>query len=324
MKTMKDAISGGFLFIEHLYSEDNPFRGLKVLSGFEKLDTILEGFFVGDLIVICSEPGAGKSSFVYSIALNLSLKAKPPLSLALFGLGKTMEQLALKFICVEGESSFRKITRGYIMCEDWPKLTSAAGRLLGSQLHINFTQVTSVQELIIQVSNFVENNPNISLLIVDSLQNLVPKDTAKISECLRTLKAAALKLRMPIIITSSITMKKGPRDDKPVVADQIYNVIKKYSDVVLRLQEFDVSYSIKSIRRTRPSKNTVSSDDSSLFLNALMTKVKTELIIAKNPNGVTGSVFLDYLPQQGKFQSVDEMPHSAQRGQSEDEEDEEY
>lgn len=297
MEIISDAVRDAFKVVETLYDK-KMCNGLKVLSGFEKLDAIISGFFVGDLYVVCGESGVGKSSFAYSIARNLAVKARPPLSLALFCLNKTPEQVALKIICSDGETSYMETTKGHIARDDWPKLTSSAGRLADSPIHINYSNVASVQDLIRQVSNLVDRKLNISFLIIDSLQNLVPEDKEKTSECLRTLKAAALNLRLPVIITSSINMKKKRRDNRSIVADALYNVITKYADVVLILQkdEYDSSLPSDSVRHA------CGDEDS------LITKIKTKVTIAKNSNGLTGSAFLEYLPQYGGFHDVDERP----------------
>ena len=273
---------------------------LKVMSGFEKLDAILTGFLVGDVHVVCGEPGVGKSTFAYSIARNLVFKANPPISLAFVSLGQTPEMIALKFLCAEVEIPFVNITNGNIMREDWPKLTGAAGRLADSPIYINYSNVTSIHSLITEVSNMLVNKPNISLLIIDSLQNLVPQDEALISECLRNLKAAAVELRLPVIITSSINIKPDSMDKELIVADPIYNVITKYSDVVLILRKDGYDRSLPSKKESHYCRGE----------DASMSRIKTELIIAKNPNGLTGSVFLDHLPQCGCLHDFDERPQS--------------
>ena len=300
MELISEAVRDAFKIVEVAYDE-RASHGLKVLSGFEELDTILSGFYIGDMHVVCGEPGVGKSSFVYNIALNLGVKAKPPISVALFCLDRTPELLALRVLCAEGDTSYTKTIRGNISKDDWPKLTSAAGRLANSRIHINYSDVGSVQDLIVQVSNLVAKESNISILIIDSLQKLASEDKAKISECLRTLKAAALQLRLPIILTSSIDMMTDQRDKGPMVKDPIYSVITKYSDVVLILHRDEYDKSLHSNKESHSCRKE----------NALISRIKTELIIAKNTNGLTGSVFLDYMPQYGRFQDVDERPHSA-------------
>ena len=142
---------------------------------------------------------------------------------------------------------------------------------------------------------------NISLLIIDSLQNLVPEDKATASECLRTLKETALKLRLPIIITSSINMKKYPRNKNPIAADPNYSVITKYSDVVLILRKGECETSLPSIKES----------PSCRYQNALIAKMKIEITIAQKTNGLTGTLFLDYMPQHGGFEDMDERPDSA-------------
>ena len=56
---------------------------------------------------------------------------------AIFSLEMTKEQLVLRMLCSEARVDAHKLRSGYLGKTDWPKLTTAAGRLSESPIFID-------------------------------------------------------------------------------------------------------------------------------------------------------------------------------------------
>jgi replicative DNA helicase len=130
--TMKDVIKDTFKMIEHLYDKKEAITG--VASGFKDLDELTSGFQPGDLIIIGGRPGMGKTAFALNIAQHTAMHMREPV--AIFSLEMSKEQLVMRMLCSESMVDSARVRKGFIGKEDWPKLTSAAGRLADAPIFI--------------------------------------------------------------------------------------------------------------------------------------------------------------------------------------------
>jgi replicative DNA helicase len=62
-----------------------------ISTGYEKLDTLTDGFHNGELIIINAVPSKGKTGFALSLASNIAIKQKK--STAYFSLEMSIESL---------------------------------------------------------------------------------------------------------------------------------------------------------------------------------------------------------------------------------------
>lgn len=254
-------------YIEELKQKDK-----KILStGFEYIDNSIKGLNAGELIVIASRPQIGKTTLLINIAKNVVMNEQ--VSVAIFSL-EMSKQRCIECLNILDSSIIRDIDiESKTNIDDLNDIE----KLAEAKLFIDDTPAISLQELEEKCTK-LKKNEGLEVIFIDYLQ-LVKNNNENICN---ELKCIAKRLDVTIIATAQLTRRIEEREDKrPYIADFSCEGIKPfYSDVIILLYRDDY-YNINS-----PYKNI------------------TELIIAKNSNGETGTVKLLLKKECLKFENI--------------------
>jgi replicative DNA helicase len=177
----------------------------------------------------------------------------------------------------------QKVRTGYLSHQDWPKLTSAAGKLSEAPIFIDDTPGQTVLEIRAKARR-LKMKHDISLIVIDYLQLMQGAKSSEnrqqeISEISRSLKALAREIRVPVIAVSQLSRAVESRTgNRPQLSDlRESGAIEQDADVVVFL--FREEY-------YQPSEE---------------NKNKAEAIIAKQRNGPTGAIPLVFLKEWTRF-----------------------
>lgn len=309
---MEEVIKLSFKVIEGFYDCDEDGKKIGIFSGFQSLDHFIGGFKYGDVTVIAGRPGSGKSTFAFQTAYNAASKFRN--TVGLITLKLSLEQLGMKFICFKSGLDSSRIGGGLISRFDWPRLTSAAGQLVDASIYVDDCPSESIGELVRRIMDLKAERQEVKLVVIDSLQMIVSENRGKLSECLKRIKMAAQSMQLSVIITSSINSVRNQKDNGGTMGDPIYQLIEGYSDLLLLLKEHDTNFVISSGNNndgayrdplsTKGKNRTPAKEDSNVNKSELLTRVRTELIVAKNKKGPTGTLYLDYYPERGRFKDI--------------------
>lgn len=276
---IKDIIKDGIELIESLYHKKSHVTGIP--TGFKNLDIKTAGLQKGDLIIVAARPSMGKSAFAVSITEHVAVEEKIPV--AFFSVEMSKEQLMQRFLCSQAKVDIHKLRTGFLAPSEWPILTSAAGKLSEAPIYIDDTPAINIFELRAKARRLKAHH-NIQLIIVDYLQMLrgVRRGDSRqqeISEISQSLKSLAKELKVPIIAVSQLSRAVESRTDRrPQLSDlRESGAIEQDADVVALLLREDY-YNSESER-----------------------KGEAEIIIAKQRNGPTGSVFLGFIKEYMRF-----------------------
>lgn len=276
---VSEIIKGSIEAIDKLYQRKEHVTGLA--SGFHDFDTKTAGLQPSDLVVIAGRPSMGKSAFASGIAEHAAVVLKKPV--AFFSLEMSKEQLVQRMLCSHARVDAQKVRTGYLSHSDWPKLTSAAGKLSEAPLFIDDTPGMSVLELRAKARR-LKSQQNIELIVVDYLQLMEARNRSEsrqqeISEISRSLKALAREIGVPLIAISQLSRAVESRTgNRPQLSDlRESGAIEQDADLVVFL--FREEY----YNATEENRN------------------KAEAIIAKQRNGPTGSVDLVFLKEWTRF-----------------------
>ena len=270
---------------QHLSDIKSNSKGITgVASGYKKLDEMTSGFQKGDLIVLAARPSMGKTA----LALSLAAQAANENSVGFFSLEMSAEQLTLRMLSSESGIAHHNIRNATISSQEWIELTSVAGRLSQMKLFIDDTAMLSVMDLRAKARK-LKMEHKLQFLIVDYLQLL--HSTTKhenrhqeVSEISRSLKALAKELDIPIIALSQLSRAVDSRMDKrPMLSDlRESGAIEQDADLIMFLYR-DVVYNQET-----------------------ENPALAELIIGKQRNGPTGTVFLNFARELTKFEDAEE------------------
>ena len=278
---MNSVIKDSIRMIEQLFDKKETITG--VPSGFKDLDELTSGFQAGDLVIIGGRPGMGKTAFALNIAQHVGVEMKEPV--AIFSLEMSKEQLAMRMLCAEGMVDASRVRKGFLGKQDWPKLTSAAGRLAESPIFIDDSSALTALEIRAKARRLKREHRGLSLIVVDYLQLMRSKGSfdireQEIAEISRSLKALAKELKVPVVALSQLNRAVEHRGDrKPTLADlRESGAIEQDADIIIFL------YKDGETNKNDP---------------AVRNIVKID--VAKQRNGPTGVINLTFLSQSTKF-----------------------
>lgn len=208
---IRDIIKDSFRSIEDLYSRQQLITG--VPTGFDKIDDLTAGLQRSELIIIAGRPGMGKTAFALNIALHAAMETQIPT--AVFSLEMSKEQLAFRLLSSEARVDAQRLRKGFLGETDWPKLTTAAGRLSDAPLYIDDTPAITVLEMKAK-SRRLKADKGLGLVVVDYIQLMRSSYShdsreREISDISRSLKALAKELNVPVVALSQLNRQVESR-----------------------------------------------------------------------------------------------------------------
>ncbi len=289
---VKDIVRSSFETIERLYEKKEMVTGLA--TGFLDFDVMTSGFQPGDLIIVAGRPGMGKTAFAMCVTQYVGIEKQTPA--AVFSLEMTKEQLVLRMLCSEARVDAHKLRSGYLGKTDWPKLTTAAGRLSEAPIFIDDSSALSVIEMRAKARRLKAEH-GLGLIIVDYMQLMKGRGRAdtreqEISEISRSLKALAKELSIPVIAISQLNRAVESRSEKkPQLADlRESGAIEQDADLIVFIYR-DEAYRPCSCEREAQC--------------TCGRRGMAEAIIGKQRNGPTGTVKLAYIDKYTRFENLE-------------------
>ncbi len=279
---IKEIIKDSFKTIEGLYERKALITG--VSTGYKKVDEITSGFQNSELIIIAGRPSMGKTALAINIAQYASIENETPV--AIFSLEMSKEQLAFRLLASEARVDSQRLRKGFVGEVDWPKLTTAAGRLSEAPIYIDDTPAISVLEMKAKARRLKAEH-GLGLVILDYLQLMRgrgPSREQEISEISRSLKSLAKELEVPVVALSQLNRQVEARSDRrPQLADlRESGAIEQDADVIMFIYRDEVYNKSED----NPEKGLA------------------EVIIGKQRNGPTGLVRLSFLKEYTRFENL--------------------
>jgi len=271
---------------QHLSDIKSNSRGITgIPSGYKKLDRMSSGFQNGDFVVLAARPSMGKTALALSIISNATAEGA---SVGFFSLEMSAEQLTLRLLSSESGIALHNIRNATITSEEWVEITNVAAKLAEVKMFIDDTAMLSIMDLRARARK-LKLEHNVQLIVIDYLQLLHSSRRhenrhQEVSEISRSLKALAKELEIPIIALSQLSRAVDSRMDKrPMLSDlRESGAIEQDADLIMFLYR-DIVYNPEA-----------------------ENPALTELIVGKQRNGPTGTVFLHFARELTKFEDMDE------------------
>ncbi|MGX8715204.1 MAG: replicative DNA helicase [Lachnospiraceae bacterium] len=252
--------------------------------GFIDLDHQLSGLQPSDLILIAARPSMGKTAFALNIAHHMAVRGDD--CVAIFSLEMSKEQLVQRMVSMDSNVDAQNLRTGRLTDDDWDKLFESVGSIGISKLVIDDTPGISVAEVRSKCRR-LKLEKNLKCVMIDYLQLMSGSSRSEsrqqeISDISRSLKALAREIDCPVIALSQLSRAPEQRNDhRPMLSDlRESGAIEQDADVVMFIYRDDY------YNHDSPEKNI------------------SEIIVAKQRNGPTGTVKLAWLPQFTKFANL--------------------
>ena len=292
---LSDLVRDALVRIDGLQEGEEVTRGIK--THYTDLDRILNGMAPGALYIIAGRPSMGKSSFATSLLHNVCVRGGQPA--LLFTLEVTKEQVAENMLCSAARVDAHKLMRGQLNNEEYSRVPAAASQLSQSQLYVDDTPGLSLTRLRARARRLAarhsQEGKGLGLIIVDYLQLLtlgvnVESRQLEISRLSGALKQLARELYVPVIALSQLNRGVEARADKrPLMGDlRESGSIEQDADAIMLVYREDY-----------------------YFPDRVDVKGKAEIIVAKNRNGPTGTVELNFHANMMRFDNPYAFPESS-------------
>jgi len=296
-QSLHQIVEHSFGSIDNLYKQSREVTGLA--TSFTEFDRMTSGLQKGELIIIAARPSMGKTALAINIAQNAAIKSGA--KVAVFSLEMSKESLLRRMLATQAWVDQRKLQTGFLGREDHDKLEKALGLLVESQLFIDDTAAISLAEMRAKARRLKQNAGGLDLIVVDYLQLMsatVPSSgrknyenrTQEVSAISRGLKALAKELDVPVMALSQLSRASERRgeDKRPLLSDlRESGSIEQDADVVAFIHR-EAYY-----KRDEEMSET--------------DKARSEIIVAKQRNGPTGTIYLSFLSRFTRFENPDSV-----------------
>lgn len=268
--------------------DKDKYKGIP--TGFGMLDKYINGLNKANLILIGARPAMGKTSFALNLAQNITMGARK--KCIIFSLEMKKAELAERLLSAQSGVESQKLKTGELTNDEWVRLGNAAGQFNDVELYLDDTSSITVPE----IKSRVRRMRNVDCIIIDYLgliSSAVKKENRvqEVSEITRNLKMMAKDLDIPVVCCAQLSRgtEGHGKNHKPQLADlRESGSIEQDADIVLFLYREDYYRDdVKEDKRDEIDAN------------------KTELIVAKNRHGATGTIEMTFDKEFTRFRSID-------------------
>jgi replicative DNA helicase len=301
LESLDQIVAGSFGTIDNLYKQSREITGLA--THFYELDRWTSGLQKGELIIIAARPSMGKSALAINMAQNAAVKGGA--TVAVFSLEMSKESLLRRMLSAQARVDQRKLQTGFIPREDQVKLQNALNQLLEARIFIDDSAGITLAEMRAKSRRLKQSAGGLDLIVVDYLQLMTATPasaggkryenrTQEVSAISRGLKALAKELDVPVVALSQLSRASERRGDdkRPLLSD-----LRESGSIE---QDADVVAFIHREAYYNRDEEMAEAD-----------KAKSELIVAKQRNGPTGTVHLHFISRFTCFDNPGEEPPGA-------------
>ena len=295
LESLDKIVANSFGTIDNLYKQSREVTGLA--TDFTDLDRLTSGLQKDELIIIAARPSMGKTALAINIAQNAAVNHKS--IVAIFSLEMSKESLLRRMLASQAWVDQQMLQKGFLGQEEHGKLQKALGELVDSHIFIDDSAGISLAEMRAKARRLRQNAGGLDLVVVDYLQLMsatLPSGgrkgyenrTQEVSAISRGLKALAKELHVPVLALSQLSRASERRgeDKRPMLSDlRESGSIEHDADVVAFIH-----------REAYYNRDEEMSE---------ADKAKSEIIVAKQRNGPTDTIYLNWLGKYTRFENRD-------------------
>jgi len=257
-----------------------------VPTGYRDLDADTGGLQPGELVVIAARPSMGKTALALNIARNAAVDHGK--TVAVFSLEMTKRSLILRLLASEGEVNLTSFRKGYGSADAYRRIQNAANKLSGANIWIDDSGTITILEIKAKCRR-LKSEHGLDLVMLDYLQlahgnTPAPRKDLEIAEISHGLKSLAKELDIPVISLSQLNRGPEQRDPdkrRPNMGDlRESGAIEQDADLIAFIYRDEVY---------NPTEE---------------NEGLAELIIAKQRNGPTGTIKLQFEGHYARFRDL--------------------
>ena len=293
VKHCKGAVLRAVEHIEKVYANRGQTVGLA--SGIHDLDRSTGGWLGGQMIVVAARPACGKSALGMQFAFHAVQECQVPT--LVFSVEMPEQELMVRALCTEAKINLQRVRDGFLPSTALVNVSAAASKLARGKLYLDDTPGLTVAQFRSRARR-AKCAHGIGLIVVDYLQFMHGSSrragesrALEVSEISKAIKTTAKELNVPIIALAQLN-RDADEGSKPKLSNlRESGSIEQDADTVLLIHRLD-----KNKKRTED-------DDEPMDHNTL-------LILAKQRNGPTPEIKLNFVGEHTVFHNVTEKAYS--------------
>lgn len=269
---------------EYARRESHALTGLA--TGFRDLDSMTSGMQKTDLIIIAARPSMGKTAFCLTLAQNAAILENAVV--AVFSLEMSKEQLVMRMLSSEAKVDAHRFRNGFLTSDEWGRLGNAINTLENAKIYIDDTPGITVLEMRAKLRRLVAEQKRVDLIIVDYMQLMtgggkrIESRQQEVAQISRELKALAKEMDAPVVALSQLSRATESRTDhRPMLSD-----LRESGSIE---QDADLVAFIFREEQYNPTEENIG---------------LSEIIIAKQRNGPTGTVRMAFIKEFTRFENI--------------------
>lgn len=266
---------------------DSPTKGLSgVHTGFMNINLFTDGWQPSDLVIVAARPSMGKTALVLNSILEGCKKDK--IFATFFSIEMSKGQLVDRLIAMQGGINLKKMRNPNktFTDDEWDRYTNAMTALEKLPLDIRdeYTVPTIRAAIKRNLKEYPDRKHVVAIDFLTLIRHLNPSGNSHkdLSDIIRELKQICKDLDIPMVVLAQLNRGVESRPDKRPNMSDIgeSGTIEQIADLIAFLYR-DEYYNPDT-----------------------ETPGITELIIAKNRNGSTGTVKLKFIKETNVFRDV--------------------
>jgi len=254
-------------------------QGHGLQTRYAAFNEMTRGFQPSQLYIIAARPSVGKSSLAMNLAEDFCKEEK---RVAFFSIEMSRRDILEKFIASMAEINTKVVSSGMNSEAVTLRAIEASGIISDFKLYLDDTSEITVNHIQSKCRRIIQMHGPLDAIFIDYLQLMRSDDMRmpreeRVSNNSRLLKVMAKNLDVPVIVMAQLNRDSEKRDHKrPRLSDlRESGAIEQDADVVMLIHRHGFT------------------DGNN--------KGETELIVAKNRHGETGTIYLDFVGEYVTF-----------------------
>jgi len=255
LKDGRGEATGMFQLMNEACDKLSEPMGLRIDTGFPRLDGILKGLWGGNLILIGARPSCGKSCFGLDLAEHAARQGHTTM---LYSLEMLSDELTERMICRRANIPLDHIIDRVMSDDEILRYTQACADLSSLPIIVNDTPNITVQ----QIRADTKIQQNVELIIIDYIgllraEGKYPNRNLELGAISRELKNLAAELKIPIVAMAQLNRQKDSGDEPNLSDLRDSGELEQNANKVIFLWNVDEEQGIKGckVAKNRRGKN---------------------------------------------------------------------
>lgn len=299
-----DSVLGMMDVLTEVWEKVNLYReggAVGIPTGFTDLDKMTGGLHDNELVIIAARPSMGKSAFAANIADYVAMEAGK--AVLFVSLEMSRAELGMRILCGRAGVDSQHVRQGRLGVAETRALQEASSAMMHSSFFIDDSPSRTVSDIAALARRF-KRKGDLDLILIDYLQFIkedgsTPNRQEQVAKISRRLKELARELHVPVVCLAQLNRQtEDGNDHKPKMSNlRESGSIEQDADVVMFVHREEYYY------QGQPEK-----------IQEKNLAGKAEIIIAKQRNGPTGVVNLQWEASLTQFRNLafkthDDLPN---------------